>query len=197
MSDRVFCANQSLAHRCRRNKERRGDHRCIEPEHRLQHQWSTNADVNRRVRASKQQREPLIGNFRIGRSSIQPFRHNAQLLAGNLISAPSSRDINKLPSCDSQKPSFRIRRTAIPRPIRQRRSECLRKRILGRSHIPGPRRKKGDELAVAPARHSVRRATRQPVAFEGVHVIVYRHLLFAAAHAPVATPQRGRTSTIP
>jgi hypothetical protein len=81
----------------------------------------------------------------------------------------SARDIDHLSAGDGQQPRFRVRRTAIPRPIRQGRNERFRQGVVGGRHIPRAGREKGDELAVTAARDRISGARRLRVAF--VHFI--------------------------
>ncbi len=181
LADLVLGTDESLTHGCRRGEERRGDCLCIQPEHDLQHQRRADADVDRWMRAGEHQRETMIRDLRAD-CRVQPFRKELQLGSSCFAAAASSVDVDDLAASDGQQPRFRIRRTAVVRPIDKRRSERLRQGVLGSSHVPRARREKGDELAVAATRDCVCSATRLLVAF-------------AAAHALI--PQIGRTSTTP
>jgi hypothetical protein len=86
----------------------------------LQNQRRTNGGVDRRVPAGEHQREALIRELRIGRSSVQPFRQHVQLLGRNFMPAPSSVHIDHLSPRDGQQPSFWVRRTPFHWPICQR-----------------------------------------------------------------------------
>ena len=196
----VFLPEQSLAHR----REKQGTPR--DPPHRARAPPAASMEHecgNRAGSAANNSGELLI-NFRIGRSSIQPFRHNAQLLAGKFISAPFRDTIN--PSCDSRVPSFRIRRVAIP--AGQSASANAPAHPRPQPHpgsVPQERRR-----ACRTPRAQSPPATRQPVA-EGVHVIVstssqrcltymycreFKRLPFAAAQPAAAFSGRtGRSRT--
>jgi hypothetical protein len=70
----------------------------------------------------------------------------------------------------------------MPRPIRQRRSEGLGQRILGRRHISRASGEKGDELAVAAARDGICRAKRPLLAVVEDHA--FTPLRGSRGHAP-------------
>ena len=191
LPDLVLGTNEPLTHGCRRHEERRGDQRRIQSQHHLQNERRTDADLDGRMRTGEHQRETLVRDFRVRRRGVQPLREDLQLSGRCLTAVPSPGEIDHLSPGDGQQPGFRVRRTAVARPICQRRSKRLRQRIFGGGHIPRACREKGDELAVTAAHGRFRSAPRPQVAFAGAHaprpsVVDY-----------TASGQIGRTSTTP
>jgi hypothetical protein len=115
--------------------------------------------------AGEHQRETVVGDFRARRRGVQHLGEDLQLRGRNLAAAAASGAVDHLAAGDGQKPGFRVRREAVQRPIRQRRSEGLRQRVFGLSHIPRPGHEKGDELAVAATRDRISGTARLRVAF--------------------------------
>ena len=170
LPDLVLGADEPLAHGRRRDEERRGDRLRIQPQHHLQHQRRADADLDGRMRAGEHQRETMVGNFAsaVAASNCSARSCNCAVRASPLLRRRA--DIDHLSAGDRHQPRFRVRRTAIQRPIRQRRSERLRQRILGLRHIARAGREKGDELAVAAARDRVRGAARLRVALPSLRI---------------------------
>lgn len=116
----VFGPNESLTHGRRRCEERRGDCLRIQPEHHLQNQRRTDADLDGRMRAGEHQGQTMIWDFRIRWRRVQLLAKELQLRGGVLAAAASSGDIDRLSPRNGQQPRFRVRRTAAQRPIGQR-----------------------------------------------------------------------------
>src|SRR5579871_710234 len=114
------------------------------------------------------------------------------------MAAPLPGGIDRLTPRDGKQPPFRIRRAAIPRPIRQRRSKRLRKRIFGGSYISRARNEKGDQLAIAAAGDSVRDEPRIIHASSGPsgnltdNRLPFDQLVVSRPHKPTrASPRAG------
>ena len=141
------------------DEKRRRDRLRVQPEHHLQHQRRAHARLDRRMRAGEHQRQPPIGNLRtLRRCRLQALGEHLQLARRSLRRACRRAASITLRRATVSSQRLRIRRTAVARPIRQRRSERLRQRVLRRRDVARARREKGDELAVAAARDRIRRA---------------------------------------
>ena len=165
LTDLVFGTHEPLAHGGGRDEERRCDGFRVQPQHHLQHQWRADAGLDRGMRAGEHQPKTPVGNLRGRRRGVSPSATSAPLIgrdfASCAVAAPNRWSCAAPPSAATLPDS----RAAIQRPIGERRRECLRQRVLGRGHIARAGGEKGDELAVAAARHRFRRVPGLLVAF--------------------------------
>ena len=156
LPDLVFGPHQPLAHCRRRHQERGGDPLRIQSQQHLQHQRRTNAALDGRMRAGEHQREPAVRDLRPPPARVQPLRKICSCAAAASPSRACRAASIVFRRATVSSHAFRVRRTAVHGPIRQRRSERLRQGILRGRHIPRARRQKGDQPAVAAARHRLR-----------------------------------------
>ena len=190
---------QALAHRCRGDEKRGGDRLAVQSEHDLQHQRRADAGFDRRMRAREQQCEALVGDLhislRLRRCVLQSVGEDLQLGTHGIARLTASHAIDQLAARDREQPTFGISRTAVHRPIGERRSECFRERVFGRRDVTRARREEGDELAVAATRHRVG-STAYLVACRESHA---RKLMCASVWARDYSliSQTGRTSITP
>ena len=132
----------------------------------------------------EQQRQTLVGDFRFRRGGVETFHEDPQFFARRLAAPAPSVDIDHFSPRDGEEPRFRVRGTAIRRPVPECGGEGFRQGVFGLRYVPRPRGEEGDELAVAAAGDLVRRLTGLLVAF---HVVSSRRYM----------GQIGRTSTTP
>ncbi len=156
LPDPVLRAHQALAHGRWGDQERRGDRRGVEAEHRLQHQRRAHAGVDRRMRAGEHQPQALVGNPGLCACIVDPVRQQRQRRFRLLPHAPAPRGIDELAPGHRQQPGFGHTRDPAARPIGERLHESLGQRVLRPRDVARARSEKGDQLAVARARHCLR-----------------------------------------
>lgn len=150
----------------------------------MQHEGSANAGIDGRMRAGKQQAEPLIGEVRFVCDCSKAVGHGLKIVGLDFASL-SAHGVEKLVARDREQPCFRIHRAAIARPVGKRSREGIGERILCSIHIARACGEIRDELAVAVARDSFSGSARLLVVGIGTHL------------APLDISQMARTSTTP
>ena len=145
-------ARKPLAHRGGRNKKGRGDGGGVEAEHGLQHQRRANGCVYAGMGAGEHQRQPPIREAR-PRFILRPSEQPARRLRRS-CGVARRRRVSAAPRRRASPPGFRA---AAGGPAGEGGGEGVGQRILGRRDIAVARGEKGDELAVAFARHARRR----------------------------------------
>jgi hypothetical protein len=133
--DLLLRSRQAFAHGGGGDEEGRGDRLAIQAEYHLQHQRRANPGFDRRVSARKQQCKAIIGDLhvslRLRGCILQPLGENLQLRARGFPGLTTADTVDQLAARDCEQPAFGIPRTAVCRPVDERRSECFRERVLG------------------------------------------------------------------
>ena len=154
-------AHQALAHRGRRDEERRGDPRGVEPEHGLQHQRCAGGLVDRRVRADEEQRQPLVGK-RCRRGVGPLVQHDLQIDLGGRRDAGVARAVYQAAPRGGEQPGHGVIGHAGARPRLERGEQRVAERVFRARHIAPARGEVREQPSVRDARRELGRLAGVP-----------------------------------
>ena len=125
----------------------------------LEDQRRPHAALDRGVGTGKHQRQTAVGDgFALFGRGIDLIGDQLHMLLPGDPGLAAADDVDLAAAGDCQQPGVGIVRHAIGGPQPERGGEGFAQRVLGAGDIAGARRQKGDEAAIAFARHALGRA---------------------------------------